>query len=447
MLLHILPVTTEDLETKSPMQEFQELGNLIESRWRAQNYSEQLFPEIAAQALAESDLPAKVDPWEIIRWVHTTPTLPEQKDVPGRFGNPPITLFSGPRFHIDVYYWLDGTTSIHQHAFTGAFQVLLGSSIHSHYSFREDRILNEHFSIGELELQTVELLQVNDIKLIKPGRQYIHSLFHLERPSATITVRTEHTPSATPQYDYRKPYFAIDPFFQNVAMMKKLQTVTLLLGMKHREAESMIGDLVASSDFHTTYFILLDTAHHLRHDEMEELFGLSTGKERFNTILNKARTVHGELVDKFLSVLDEQERQQNIVLRRGNIKGEEHRFFLALLLNVASREKILGLVKQRFPETDPVEKILDWVEELSQTRVLGSKEANALGIEGFGDEHLFVFEHQLRGASVQDIKALASNGSQGFATGLDQRLESVAQSLQNSMLFKSVLSQTLSHTP
>jgi hypothetical protein len=63
MLLHILPVTTEDLETKSPMQEFQELGNLIESRWRAQNYSEQLFPEIAAQALAESDLPARVDPW------------------------------------------------------------------------------------------------------------------------------------------------------------------------------------------------------------------------------------------------------------------------------------------------------------------------------------------------------------------------------------------------
>ena len=116
------------------MEDFQKLGELIEDRWRLQNYSEQLFPEIAAKALAESDLPARVDPWEIIRWVQTERSLPEQKDADGRFGDPPITLFVGPRFYIDVYYWLDGTTSIHQHSFTGAFQVLLGSSIHSHYS-------------------------------------------------------------------------------------------------------------------------------------------------------------------------------------------------------------------------------------------------------------------------------------------------------------------------
>jgi len=125
------------------MEDFQKLGALVESRWKAENYNELLFPKIAAQALAEYDLPARVDPWDIIRWVHTTPSLPEQRDVEGRFGNPPVTLFSGPRFHIDVYYWLDGTTSIHQHSFTGAFQVLLGSSIHSRYSFRENKIIKE----------------------------------------------------------------------------------------------------------------------------------------------------------------------------------------------------------------------------------------------------------------------------------------------------------------
>jgi hypothetical protein len=420
------------------MEQFQTLGTLIENRWRAQNYSEQLFPEIAAQALAESQLPSRVDPWDIIRWVQTTPTLPEQKDIPGRFGNPPITLFCGPRFYIDVYYWLDGTTSIHQHAFTGAFQVLLGSSIHSHYRFREDRVLSEHFSVGELELQSVDLLQVNDIKHIKPGNQYIHSLFHLERPSATITIRTEHTPSAAVQYDYRKPYFAINPFFQNVSMIKKQQTVSLLLGMKHKEVDAMLSALVTSSDFHTTYFILSEAAYHLRGRHMDELFGLSIGKERFNKLLEEARTVHGELVDQFVSVLEEQDRQQDIIQRRGSITGEEHRFFLALLLNIASREKIFELVKQRFPETDPVEKILDWVEELGHTRVLGSKEANALGIEDFGDEHIFVLEHQLRGKSLHELRNLTSNGGNAPA-GLNERLDGLNQSLQTS-LFKTVLS-------
>lgn len=421
------------------MEEFQKLGELVEKRWKEQNYSEQLFPEIAARALVESDLPSRVDPWDIIRWVHNSPTLPEQQDIPGRFGNPPITLFSGPRFYIDVYFWLDGTTSIHQHAFTGAFQVLLGSSIHSHYCFREDRVLSEHFSVGELELQTVDLLKVNDIKHIRPGRQYIHSLFHLDRPSATITIRTQHTPSAAVQYDYRKPYFAINPFFQNVSMLKKQQTVSLLMGMKHKDADSMIGDLVEASDFHTTFFILLDVSHHLRKNQMEELFGLSTGQERFNALITRARKSHGELVDKFLSVLEEQDRQMNIIGRRNTITGEEHRFFLALLLNISSREKILELVKQRFPETDPVEKILDWVEELGQTRVLGSKEPNALGIEDFSDEHIFVLEHQLRGRSLPEIEALGSNGLQALKVA-HNRIATLTNSLKSSMLFKDVLS-------
>ena len=422
------------------MQIFQELGELIERRWRHENYSEQLFPELAARALTESDLPAQVDPWEIIRWVQGAAALPDQKDAEGRFGDPPITLFAGPRFYVDVYFWLDGTTSIHQHAFTGAFQVLLGSSIHSRYNFNEKQVINEHFSIGELQLEEVQLLQKNDVRLIKPGRNFIHSLFHLDRPSATITVRTEHTPSSALQWDYRKPYFATDPFFRNQVMAKKLQTVGLLLGMKHKDADAMIGDLVCASDFHTAYFVLENTFHQLKSNQMDSLFGLSTGNDRFSAILERARTVHGELIDLLVPVLEEQVRQHDIVMRRGSITSEEHRFFLALLLNIPSREKILELVKSRFPETDPIEKILDWVEELSQTRVLGSKEANAMGIEGFSDEHIFVLEQLLRGRAVDEIKELINTDDFKAFARLDGKVDPLAKDLQNSMLFKTISS-------
>ncbi|MEK6283392.1 MAG: hypothetical protein AABN95_23805 [Acidobacteriota bacterium] len=422
------------------MEEFQKLGALVESRWKEQNYNEQLFPEIAEQALLESDLPARVDPWEIIRWVHTTAALPEQHDVEGRFGNPPVTLFSGPRFYIDVYYWLDGTTSIHQHAFTGAFQVLLGSSIHSSYSFREDRVINEHFSVGELALNDVQLLQQQDVRTIKPGRQFIHSLFHLDRPSATITIRTAGTPSAAVQYDYRKPYFAFNPFFRNASMAKKQQTVGLLLGMKHKDADAMIGNLVCASDFHTAYFVLAETFHHLKGNPMDALFGLSTGQDRFKAILERCRSVHGEITDLVLPVLEEQDRQHDIILRRASITSEQHRFFLALLLNVPSREKILELVKERIPEQDPVETILDWVAELSTTRVLGSKESNALGIEGFDDFNNFVFEELLRGHKSQDIKRNAAREyPNDQANPLTERLETTTEKLRNAQVFKSIL--------
>jgi hypothetical protein len=422
------------------MEDFQKLGALVESRWKAENYSEQRFPEIAAQALSESDLPAHVDPWEIIRWVHTAGSLPQQYDVEGRFGNPPITLFSGPRFYIDVYYWLDGTTSIHQHSFTGAFQVLLGSSIHSRYSFREDKIINEHFSAGELALEEVQLLKLKDVRMIQAGRNFIHSLFHLDRPSATITIRTEHTPSAALQYDYRKPHFALDPFFRNPVMIKKLQTIGLLLGMKHKDADVMIGDLVCSSDFHTAYFVLAETFQQLKNNEMDALFGLSTGRDRFKSILERCKSTHGELADLVLPVLEEQERQMSIIQRRGTITSDAHRFFLALLLNVPSREKILQLVKQRYPDQDPVETILDWVEELARTRVLGSKETNALGMPEFDDAYVFVLECLLQGLSEAEIhqRATAQYPPENAAE-LIIRVPALTQALRESTLFRSLL--------
>jgi len=425
------------------MQIFQELGELLEGRWRKENYSEKLFPELAAAALTESDLPAKVDPWEIIRWVQSAAALPDQKDVEGRFGDPPITLFAGPRFYVDVYFWLDGTTSIHQHAFTGAFQVLLGSSIHSRYSFNEKQIINEHFSVGELQMEEVQLLQKNDVRLIKPGRNFIHSLFHLDRPSATITVRTEHTPSSALQWDYRKPYFATDPFFRNQVMAKKLQTIGLLLGMKHKDADAMIGDLICSSDFHTAYFALEGFFHAVKNNQMDSLFGLSTGNDRFQGILERAREAHGDLVDLIQPVFDEQLRQNDIVQRRSTITSEDHRFFLALLLNVPSREKILELVKERYPGTDPVEKILDWVEELAQTRVLGSKEPNALGIEAFDDDYVFVLEQLLRGKSLAEIRRLVKTEEFQRFAALGDKLDTLAERLQNSPLFKTMLQSPL----
>ena len=279
---------------------------------------------------------------------------------------------------IDVYYWLDGVTSIHQHSFTGAFQVLLGSSIHSRYSFREDKVINEHFSVGQLALEEVQLLKFKDVRTIQAGVKLYSFVVSPDRPSATIIIRTEHTPSAALQYDYRKPNFALDPFFRNPVLLKKLQTIGLLLGMKHKDADQMIGDLVCASDFHTAYFVLAETFQQLQSNEMDALFGLSTGKDRFKAILEKCRSTHGELVALVLPVLEEQERQLSIIHRRGTITKDAHRFFLALLLNISTREKILELVKQRYPNQDPVETVLDWVEELGRTRVLGSKETKTL---------------------------------------------------------------------
>jgi len=84
--------------------------------------------------------------------------LPRQRDLRASFADPPLTVFSGLRFHIDVYLWFEATTAIHQHGFCGAFQVLSGSSIHSWYTFESEKKINIFAETGHLGLKVCELL-------------------------------------------------------------------------------------------------------------------------------------------------------------------------------------------------------------------------------------------------------------------------------------------------
>jgi hypothetical protein len=421
------------------MQFFQDLGSLVEQRWRDKSYNEEAFPAIAAEALAEMNPNERVDPWEIIRWVSKTTQMPEQRDVDGSFGNPPITLFNGPRFYIDVYYWLDGTTSIHQHAFCGAFQVLMGSSILSQYHFEEEERINPHFSVGQMTLNKVELLEEGNVRQIATGKQYIHSLFHLDRPSASIIIRTSHSPGGLPQFNYVKPCFAIDPFFKEALMIKRVQSASLLLQMKHPEADEMIGEMLACSDFQTAFALLNLAYNSLPNDQMEKAFGLSTGKERFEGLLEIARRRHGEISDLIVPALQEIQRQQNLIYRRGQITSNEHRFFLALLLNVPDRARVLDLVRQRFPEQNPVDTITDWVEELANTKMVGSSESNVLGIDNLDGDYLFAFQCLLEGLTLEQIKSrFEEELSEEGAASSENNPEELYNTIRNSMPFKSI---------
>ena len=387
------------------MELFNKLGNEIEDLWRDKNYSEELFPAIAANALKRADLPAKVSAWEVVEWALRQAELPKQKDVHARFADPPITLFSAPRFYIDVYFWLDATTAIHQHGFCGAFQVLLGSSIHSWYQFTRTEAINTFTELGDMNLKLCELLEVGNVQEIWAGRQYIHSLFHLDQPSVTIVVRTEKSPLFLPQFSYHKPYLAVDPFFEDDTTTKKLQIVTALLRSKHTQADVLIAKLLETSDFQTTFSILSTVHGGLQSNQLEQLFNLAAPEQRFNSFLAIARERHGEKAEIFTKVFEHREMQNDIVRKRGYVTDAEHRFFFALLLNVEGKERIFSFIKQRFPDADPLEKILDWTFDLSRTRVVGTNIPNALGVPDFDDLDLLVLEKLLRDQTDDEIRA------------------------------------------
>lgn len=422
------------------MELFQKLGAEIETAWRELDYNESAFSKVAADALREAKLSSEITAWEVLEWTLQQSELPRQKDLRANFGNPPITLFNGPRFHIDVYFWLDGTTQIHQHGFCGAFEVLLGSSLHSWYEFERDDVINSYMETGRLRLNVCDLLKVGDVKEINAGRDYIHALFHLDQPSVTIVVRTDQSPNFLPQFSYFKPHIAMDPFFEHETTTKKLQSLGPLFQTNHPETDRFVSELLETADFHTSFSILSTVHSHLSGSFFGQLFNLEGPSSRFKSFIDVVARRHGPKGAKLAEVFDYRNRVNEIVRRRGFITDSEQRYFFALLLNVDGRDRILSLVKARFPDADPTEKILDWVHDLSHTRVVGVNTPNALGIENFDDVDISILEGLLRAIpdSVLRDRVTAEYGPDKLEPGgFDQKLER----LRGSVIFAPLLSE------
>lgn len=423
------------------MKQFQELGEKVEQIWCDKNYSEDEFPQIAADALNEAKLPEKISAWEILEWSLRQTQLPEQKDLRASFGDPPITLYNSPRFYIDVYFWFEGTTAIHQHSFCGAFQVLHGSSIHSWYEFDIQEKINAFTEIGEMNLKLCELLEVGDVQKIEAGRRYIHGLFHLDQPSATIVIRTHKIPLHLPQFSYHKPFLAIDPFYEEANTIKKNQCLSAFFRSNHPETDRIAGEFLKKSDFQTTFSILSTIRYYLQQNQLNQIFNLDAPKDRFESFMEIVREKHGERAGIFPKIFAHQDKVNEIIKRRGFISEPEHRFFLALLMNIEGKEQILNLIKERFPDAEPIEKVLDWTFDLAQTRVLGLNIPNALGIADFGDLDLFVLECFLKGMSEEEMKnAFGAEYPNQNIEDMAQSLDQKAENIKRSVIFQPLLS-------
>ncbi|MEP7075345.1 MAG: hypothetical protein ABI878_06005 [Acidobacteriota bacterium] len=419
------------------MERFNELGRGIEDLWRDLDYNEEVFPAIAAEALKKAELPSKISAWEIVEWTLGQSELPKQKDPRANFAEPPITLFNGPRFYIDAYFWLEGTTAIHQHGFCGAFQVLLGSSIHSWYEFEKREAINSFVEIGDMSLKVCQLLSVGDVQEIFPGRQYIHSLFHLDQPSVTIVIRTDKSALFLPQFSYHKPSLAVDPFYEHETTTRKLQVIAALFRSEHPETDRMIADVLKRSDLHTSYLILNAARDWLKGSQIDQLFGVSGQTDRFAALVAVTRERHGEKGKVLADVFERQKILDEILKLRHVVTDPEHRFFLALLLNVDGVENISRLIAQRFPDTDPIEKMLDWTFDLSNTRVVGLNIPNALGIPDFDSVDLQILEYMLRDVADADVTArLRADHGDDTAANLAGKLDEKIDRIRTAPIFK-----------
>jgi len=333
---------------------FETLGRTVEQRWSAHRNNEDALPDVAGSVLAEIPVPPEATPVNVLDFVASSGRLVPQE--PTGFGDPPVTLYRARDFYISALYWLDGTTSIHQHSFSGAFRVLAGSSIHAPYRYETREAVTRRLKVGELRLDHPELLRTGDVRPIVAGDAFIHALFHLERPSVTVVVRTNRQSFGTPQFDYLRPGLAYDPWSRDESLKRQLHSLSTLHAIAPDEALRTAKDMVAATDFLSAFLIA------------RRWFGLDRSDRAGDLVEHLVRR-HGSAAEILHAVFPEVQRQQRIILRRQLVHDPDHRLLLALVLNVPDRTSIDTLLRARFPDESPGTLLARWVEELSSERL------------------------------------------------------------------------------
>jgi hypothetical protein len=360
---------------------FTELGRKVYGRWLEANFSLAAFPGIARSTLEENPPSEHVDLEELIQEFLISDDQPYQSG--SGFGQPELIVYDSPKFYIQLLFWLDGTTDIHQHEFSGAFHVMAGSSIHSEFAFENANSITAHFRIGDLRLTNAELLQTGSTVRISSGRRGIHSLFHLETPSVTVVIRTHSDPGTGPQFTYLPPHLAIDPTQGDSLTARRKQLLDALEQSGDPNYPELVLAMIKHLDLERGFFILQNCMGHFR--------DLGVWEDFWNVFLKK----HGQPAASILPSLQEIIRRDGIAALRGSIEDVEHRFFLALLLNLDRREDLLGMVARKIPG-DSVETILRWAGELVQVTDGGTWLLDACvpdELECVGeDQHLMILE-------------------------------------------------------
>jgi hypothetical protein len=342
------------------MNAIRELGEGVAREWLKHGHADDAFAPIAAHVLEQSNFLRDAAPSELNQWFLTEPLLPSQSFRD--FGQPALTVFQGHKFYIELLYWLDSTTAIHQHSFSGAFGVFSGSSLHSEYDFECEDAASSELAFGKLSLRGVEVLTRGDVREIRPGAGLIHSLFHLERPALTLVVRTYTMPRFQPQYSYRRAGLGYDPFFAPEPFATRLRLLEALRDVDDPDFWRLATDALTQSDPWMALAIL-NVAHRSS--------GSPASSPEWLNLAKRAREVHGRRADVFLASLAERAREQNIVARRREVRDPDHRFFLALLLNLPDRDSIFRMIDRQYPDSDSEQMVLRWISELSAEKKIG----------------------------------------------------------------------------
>lgn len=344
------------------MDYFNQLAALIYRHWNEHRRDAAELPGAATRALAELPPHQHVRATDVVDWVATTPVLPVQIDPQSQFGDPPVTLYNDGCLVIDIYFWVNSSTSIHQHAFAGAFFVLEGASVETEYDFHIERRYNQCLYSGQLQRRNIRLNKQGDCRPILPGPAFIHSLFHVDFPSVSLVVRTN-VASCRPQLDYWWPRLALETDSEATPVQRRrLELLAMLGACRPAELPRFLRTIFEGASPQEVLWGFRRVLPYFRKNVGQ-----------LNELMREQRLVHGELIDDAIAAFKAEAQLDGLAAMRQHATSPASRLLLAMLLNARDPRDLLSLIQAHSECADPVEEALRLAAQLLSEAPLSAR--------------------------------------------------------------------------
>ena len=356
------------------------IGEDIERRWAARNYRRRYFEDIAAECLLAASFHRQFDEEEIITWVNRAASLPQQLDPRSNFGQPPLTMWRTDRFVVDLYFWVDTETSIHDHSFSGAFTNLTGQSLNCTYQFDRGVQADEGILPGSLLLNRVEHLKPGDVCTITAGPKFIHRVWHLDCPTITLVPRTITRQRGLWQYSYYPEGIAVRYRRKTpIEFQRRREFLQYLFRRNHPRRIELAEEVLNRARGYRLFTLLGDLLFYI--EEPDELNGL---------IARLPASCH-DWINTALAVMRAADPLKGVFWRR--LPRTEHRLLIALLSTYQENGSAAEWLARHGYADDWHATLTSWLSEMD--------EGNALHLH-LGSARTEIIAHLLRGLSDKE---------------------------------------------
>ncbi|MBI4817792.1 MAG: hypothetical protein HY791_16140 [Deltaproteobacteria bacterium] len=333
------------------MRAVEKLGVKLEAAFASNHLDESVFSRLAVEALAQAR--PELDAEAVLRSVLEGGASHEVGAIEGQLS---IPLHRGHRFTVFGLFWLESSPRIVQNRAAGGLLLLQGSGIHADFRFEESRRVSSRLSFGSIRLESARTLGPGDVIPLRTDLARV--TFHLERPCFGLAVTLE--PASGHAVELFPPTVAYASQPTDPRLEARIAGLRVLRAIEPGRALEASLKMVRSADLETVWRVLSSA-------KSEEL-----GVEGIRRLRDAFRDrFGGELADTVDRALLEARRRARIIQLRDGESDAELRFFLALILNLPSREPIDSSIRERFKDVAPRSKIDGWLEALSGVERIG----------------------------------------------------------------------------